>query len=115
MLYDSYVNRIKKVKVIRNFIIKYKLPIIILLAVIVLTISALVGTRGIVTDVELSSEGQEIVLNDDGSAVVERGTAISGKAKALNSDTYMELCINGEWIEFSNVDWDSLPVGDSEV
>ena len=67
MLYDSYVNRIKKVKVIRNFIIKYKLPIIILLAVIVLTISALVGTRGIVTDVELSSEGQEIVLNDDGS------------------------------------------------
>ena len=49
-----------------------------------------------------------------GSATVERGTAISGKAKALNSDTYMEICIDGKWIEFSNVDWDSLPVGDYE-
>ena len=114
MLYDSYVNRIKKVKVVRNFIFKYKIPIIILLGLIIVTVVTLMSTKGVVTSVNMESQGEAIVIEDDGSVIVERGTEITGSANAFNSDSFMELCIDGEWVEFSDVDWNHLPVGDYE-
>ena len=82
VMYDAYERKIKKVAVVKNFIVRFKVFFITLAISIVTLTSGFLGTKGVVTtNVSLPSEivyGEEIVLekakalfNKDGSIYYE--------------------------------------------
>ena len=60
--YDIYKNRIKRIAAVKNFIVRFRILFLALLAVILALISAFLATKGIVTDEFVLP--QEIVYGD---------------------------------------------------
>ena len=96
MLYESYVNRVKKIAKVRKFLLRNKILIIILLSCFAVLLASFMGTKGVVTNVE-SPEESGIVENEDGSFTLQYGTELDLGANALFSDCTIEYFVNDEW------------------
>ena len=96
MLYESYVNRVKKIAKVRKFLLRNKILIIILLSCFGVLLASFMGTKGVVTNIE-SPEESGIVENEDGSFTLQYGTELDLGANALFSDCTIEYFVNDEW------------------
>ena len=73
MLYESYVKRVQKMAKARKFFLKNKLLIIILLSCFGVLLGSFMGTKGVVTGIDVN-ETSGIVENEDGSFTLQYGT-----------------------------------------
>ena len=98
MLYDAYAKKMRKVARVRNFVIKYRIPIIITVAVIISLLVAFVSTKGAPTNIDIAST-TEVTTDSDGRIVIEYGGEISAESNALFADSRVEYLVDGEWTE----------------
>lgn len=85
MLYEEYAKRIRRYARIRDNILRFKIPIICVLAAALAAVSAFLITKGIVTQ-QISGEGDYVY-----------GDKLSFQAKALFSDVTYEYFDGEEW------------------
>ena len=89
MLYEEYRRKVKKYAAVLNFIKRYRVLLIVILAFIAAAVSVLVGIRGIVYDVAACPE------------TVRYGEAIGYEANAIFTNVRYEFVQNGSanWSE----------------